>query len=283
MRRVIAVLAVLAVVLLPACAQQPEEEQAQKPGHLLVAAAAGKTQDAGSAKMAMEMKMTGGQQDMTITAEGAFEFTGQQRGFMKMDLGEMAAQSGMGEMELILDGTTIYMKMPNAAQMGVTTPWVKMDAKTMAGGQGLGQPGLGSSDPSQTMEMLRGVSDDVEEIGTEDIRGTSATHYKATLDLNKAVADAPAKTRKEMRQQLKILGTKTLPVDVWVDAEGLLRRMEMTVDMSKADMGGAPAGAVPTSMFMRMDLYDFGTDVNVKIPKAKDVTDFAKLQGRAGG
>lgn len=274
MRRIIAVLAVLAVGLLPACAQQQES------GQLRVAEAAEKTQDAGSAKIAMEMKMSGGAQEMTITAEGAFEFAGQGRGSMVMDLGEMGAQAGMGEMELIMDGTTVYMKLPNAAQMGIQTTWVKMDAEAMSGGQGLGQPGLANNDPSQTMEMLRGVSDDVEEVGTdEDVRGTSTTHYKATLDLEKALAEAPGKDKKAMRQQLEMLGTKTLPVEVWVDEEGLLRRMEMTMDLSKLDTGGAPAGSVPTSMFIQMDLYDFGTEVNVEPPPANDVTDFAKLQG----
>lgn len=278
MRRILAVLAVLAVGLLPACAQQQES------GQLRVANAAEKTQDAGSAKMAMEMKTTGGAQDISMSSEGAFEFGAEGRGSMVMDLGEMGAQAGMGKMEMIMDGTTVYMKMPNAAKMGIPTNWVKMDAEQMNGGQGLGQlSGLNNNDPSQTMEMLRGVSDDVEEVGTEDIRGTSTTHYEATLDLEKALADAPAETKKAMKQQLETMGTPTLPVDVWVDEEGLLRRMEVTVDLSKADTGGAPAGAAPTSMFMRMDFYDFGTEVNAEPPPANDVTDFAKLQGGAGG
>lgn len=276
MRRIIAVLALLAVGLLPACAQQQES------GQLRVAEAAEKTQDAGSAKMAMEIQMTGGPRDVSASGEGAFEFAEGGRGSMVMDLGEMGAQAGMGKLEIIMDGTTVYMKLPNAAQMGIPTTWVKMDAEQMNGGQGLGQPGLSNNDPTQTMDMLRGVSDDVEEVGTEDIRGTSTTHYKATIDLEKAIEEAPGKTKKAMQQQLDILGTTTLPVDVWVDEEGLLRRYETTVDMSNVDTGGAPAGSAPTSMFMRMDLYDFGTEVNVEPPPANEVTDFETLQGGGG-
>lgn len=278
MRRVIACLAVVAVALLGACGPQGSEASAQE----RVAQAAAATQEAGSAKMAMEMKMSGGAQEMTINAEGAFEFESQ-RGSMTMDLGALGAQMGGGKIEMITDGTILYMKMPNAAAMGVTTPWVKMDLEKMGGAAGMGQLSqLNNNDPSRTLDMLRGVSDDVEEVGTEDVRGTSTTHYKATIDLEKALAETPEDGREALQQQVQTLGTTTLPVDVWIDDEGLLRRQEVTMDLSNADTGGAPAGATPTSMFMRMEMFDFGAEVNVEPPPANQVTDIADMPGAGG-
>ena len=64
MRRIIAVLAVLAAGLLPACAQQASAAE-------LIAAAPDVTTDQGSARMSMKMDMLGGAQDVSITAEGA--------------------------------------------------------------------------------------------------------------------------------------------------------------------------------------------------------------------
>jgi hypothetical protein len=43
---------------------------------------------------------------------------------------------------------------------------------------------------------------------------------------------------------------------------------------------GATAGA---SMSMTMDIFDFGTPVNVEIPPASETTDFQELMGSMGG
>ena len=269
MRRLIMTAAFLVVALLAACGPQARS------GEELVVSSASATQDAGSANMAMVMRMSGGAQDVTINAKGAFDFESG-RGAMTMDMGDLGAQMGMGKIEMRTDGTTIYMKMP--AQMKPPTPWVKMDLDTMTGVPGMGQlQQFNNNDPRATMELLRGVAD-VEEVGSEEIRGTQATHYKATVDLEKAIAEAPEETKKAMRQQFKLLGLTEMPVDVWIDEEGLLRRQEITMDLSNVDTGGAPAGQVPTSMFMRMELFDFGTEVDVEPPPAGQVTDMADLQ-----
>ena len=269
MRRTIITAALVGVALLSACGPQaPSADE-------LVVSSASATQDAGSANMAMEMRMSGGAQEVTINATGAFEFdTG--RGAMTMNMGDLGAQMGMGDIEMRTDGTTIYMKMP--AAMNPPTPWVKMDLDTMTGVPGMGQlQQFNNNDPRATMELLRGVAD-VEELGSEEIRGTATTHYKGMVDLEKAIAEAPPETKKALRQQYQLLGITEVPVDVWVDDEGLLRRQDITMDLSKMDTQGAPAGQVPTSMFMRMELFDFGTDVDVKPPPAGQVTDMADLQ-----
>ena len=269
MRRSIWPAVLLTVALLAACG--PQASSAQE----LVASSAAATQDAGSANMAMEMRMAGGPQEMTITATGAFDFDSG-RGAMTMNLGDMGAQMGLGEVEMRTDGTIMYMKMP--AQMNPPTPWVKMDLETAAGAQGLGGVSqFNNNDPRQTLEMLRGVAD-VEEVGAEDVRGTATTHYTATVDLNKALEEASGESKKALQQQLDMLGTSEMPMDVWIDDEGLLRRQEVTMDLSNVDTGGAPAQQAPTSMFMRMELFDFGTQVDVEPPPAGQVTDMADLQ-----
>ena len=270
MRRLSTVFIVLLLVLAPACAKASAQER--------IAQAATKTTEAGSARFAMTMSMQGGAQEVTVDAEGAMEFASQKVA-MTMNLGELGAQAGMDTIEMLSEGQTIYMKFPNHEQLRLPTPWLKMDLGELTGVPGMESLSqLNSNDPSKTLEMLRGVSEDVEEIGTEDVRGTSTTHYKANMDLNKAIAEIPEEDREALEQQFEQLGTDTVPTEVWIDDEGLLRRQTSTVDLSKVK-GAASGGAAPTEMVIEMELFDFGAEVDVDAPPKAEVTDFAELQG----
>ena len=271
MRRIIAVLAVLAVGLLPACAQASAAER--------IAAAPDVTTEQGSARMTLKMDMLGGAQDVSVAAEGAVDFESQ-TSTMTMDMSALGAQAGMGELEVLTQGTTIYMKFPNYQQMGIPTEWVKMDLEKMTGLQGMESLSqMNNNDPGKQMEMLRGVSEEVEEVGTEDVRGTETTHYKATIEIDKALEEMPEEARDSFSKQFETLGVDTLPTEIWLDEDGLLRRQKVSVDMSKAQGAPAAGGQMPTEMVMDMEFYDFGAEVDVEPPPANEVTDFAELQG----
>lgn len=263
---------ILSVLLvLPGCTQASAQER--------IAQAPAATVESGTARTTLTMAMTGGAQDVTITAEGVVDLQGQ-RASMTMDLGEATAQSGMGSMEMINDGTIVYMKLSNAEQLGLPTPWLKMDLEQMEGMQGMGELQQLNNDPAKSMEMLRGVSGDVEEVGTEEIRGEPTTHYRATMDLEKAAEQAPDEARATIRYQIDQLGTSTVPVDVWIDEEGRLRRQ--TFDMDLSNIEGAGVEGAPQAMRMEMELFDFGTEVEIEPPPEDQVTDFAELQGMGG-
>jgi hypothetical protein len=71
------------------------------------------------------------------------------------------------------------------------------------------------------------------------------------------------------------LGGEGVPFEVFVDEDGLLRRM--TMDMNMAIEGEQ------VSMKMSMDYFDFGVAVNVQAPAAKDVFDATGMLGRRLG
>ena len=271
MSRITAALVVLLLGLLPGCAQQASAQER-------IAQAPAATQEEQSAQIAMEMVMTGGQQDVTVTAEGAVDFA-EQRMTMTMKMGEELAGAGLGEIRMITDGTTVYMEMPNAQDLGLPTAWVKMDVEDMTGMQGMGELQQMSNDPTKSMDMLRGVSDDVTEVGSEEVRGEPTTHYEAVIDLEKARDQAPEEAQAFLQQQIDVLGASTMPVDVWIDEEGRLRRQRIDVDMSKAaeTMPGAPS-----NMSVTIDMFDFGAPVDAEPPPADEVTDLAEMQGGAG-
>lgn len=276
MRRLTAALAALALLILPACAQQASAQER-------IAQAPAATLEAGTARMSMDMSVTGGQQDFSMTGEGAIDFDSEQA-TMTLDLGELGAQTGMDSLEMVTEGTTIYMKLPNAAQMGLPTDWVKMDIEDMEGMQGFSDLQQMSNDPAKSMEMLRGVSEDVTEVGSEEVRGISTTHYTATIDLEKAAEEVPSEFAETMRQQIKTLGSKTLPIDAWIDDEGRMVRQRFTMDLSKIDKaaGGDGGGGAQGEMTMTMEMFDFGAEVDVAPPPDSDVTDFKDLQGAGG-
>lgn len=268
MNRIIAALAVPLLALLPGCSQEASAQER-------IAQAPAATQEEQSARMSMEMAMTGRQQDVTVTAEGAVDFAGQ-RMTMTMSMGEELAGAGFGELRMIAEGTTVYMEMPNAQELGLPTAWVKMDAEDMAGMQDMGELQQMSNDPTKSMQMLRGVSEDVTEVGSEEVRGEPTTHYRATIDLEKARDQAPEEARPFLQQQIDVLGASAMPTDVWIDEAGRLRRQRVDVDMSKA--AEAMPGA-PTNMSVTIEIFDFGAPVDAEPPPADEVTDLAEMQG----
>ena len=271
MRRIIAGLALLAVGLVPACAQASAAER--------IAQAPEVMSDQGSARMSMKVDMLGGAQDISITSEGAVDFEAK-ASTMTMDMSALGAQAGMGELEILTEGTTIYMKFPNYQQMGIPTEWVKVDLEKMAGLPGMESLSqMNSNDPNRQLDMLRGVSDEVEEIGTEDVRGTETTHYKATIEIDKAVEAMPSEAQAALSKQFETLGLETIPTEIWLDEEGLLRRQKITTDLSKAQGAAAAGGQAPTEAVIDIEFYEFGAEVNVEPPPANEVTDFNELQG----
>jgi hypothetical protein len=272
MSRITASLVVLLVALLPGCG--PSEASAQE----RIAQAPAATQSEQSALMSMEMVMTGGQEDVTITAEGGVDFANE-RSTMTLNMGDQLAEAGFGKLRLIMDGTIMYMEMPNAQELGLPTAWVKMDLEEMTGAQGLGELQQMGNDPTKSMEMLQGVSDDVTEVGAEDVRGEPTTHYRATVDLEKARDRAPEGTRAFIQQQIDVLGTSTMPLEVWLDDAGRLRRQRVDMDLSQ--MAASTPGA-PTHVTTTVEMFDFGAAVDAEPPPADEVSDFADLQGMGG-
>ena len=116
------------------------------------------------------------------------------------------------------------------------------------------------------------------------IRGVDTTHYQATLDLGKAIdrAEVPPALREKLEQLLTPQGADApkLPADVWVDGDGLVRRIRLHLDLGSflGAAGNGDSAAAP-SMTVSMDLYDFGAPVNVVAPPADQVDGSQGLSG----
>lgn len=256
----------------------------------VVAAAATKSVDAGSAKVSFTVSMSGpaGGGLFDLTGRGEQDFA-HQRAHMTMDMGSMlqnlpgakrSLPPGSSVMEMIQDGPTLYMRSPLLASVaGASRPWIKLDVSTLGGlGDGGTNPfGATQGDPSRMLEMLAGASDAVVQVGREQVDGTSTTHYRAEVSMDRAIDRLPARQRDQLKpmagQFAQLTGARTFPVDVWIDGAGLPRKVQMALEIR----GTATGVTVPAlTMTMTLELSDWGTPVTVTPPPADQVTDVSR-------
>jgi hypothetical protein len=246
----------------------------------IITAAATKTAAAGTSQveMTMEMHLMGQTVNMVGTGENDLDA---QRSHMTMTMeSDSPAFPAMGDIEVVSDGTKVYMKypmgFPGAPSGSESKPWVMLDASEAGGAfGGMGQPGSG--DPTQYLEFLKGVSGGIETVGDEEVRGVTTTHYRAMMDFEKVLDQASGDRKEEMDAFLEQLrsqvGKTEMPIDIWIGADGLMRRMAMDFSTD----GGA--GDVSMQMKMTIEMFDFGEPVDIQIPPASEVTKVDNFMG----
>ena len=258
-----------------------------KGGDQVLAAAGEATVDAGTSRMAMTVSASApaaasptdpaaaavpSSEDFELSLEGVIDYeTG--HGILTMDMGALGIPGApAGEAEMRLLGSVIYMRMPGSELGG--RPWIKFDLETLGEDGQSPVPGLNpaSNDPRGVLDALRGVSGEVKDVGGEKIRGVDTTHYRASVDIEKAQEAVPEERRDDFATFSEQLGIDTLPIDVWVDEEGRARRFAYEIE---APAAGDDATGMVTLV---IDLYDFGVAVDVEAPPEAEVTDFGELQ-----
>ncbi|MEX0990942.1 MAG: hypothetical protein WD004_01540 [Actinomycetota bacterium] len=250
----------------------------------------------GTVKMDFTISMEGmGGFPGSDTGDGAgMSFTGHAEVDEANDLGKFTMEIPFaGQMEMIQDGDVTYMKSAMFSGFlggDASKPWVKMDMSELGPEYGdVSSLGGGSNNPADMFAALQGVTDDLQDMGTETIDGVETTHYAGTVDLQKAMEQVPESERAELEQSYAgleaQLGGFTMPFDVWVDGDGLVRRVAFTFDLSNlgGELAATPVpGMQDLKMVMTMDLYDYGVPVDIQIPPADQVSDIGDMGGGFG-
>ena len=269
MRRPLLPLVLLLALVASACGgSEPTAEQVSPDAIVL---AASKTKEAGTYKADVTATMDIVGQSIDMSGTGAFDGTNQ-RGHMSY---AMNLNGQDVDMEMVFAYPVVYMELPaeSGALPGGKT-WIKMDFEK------LGQQGgfdfsqmmqAGQTDPSQGLDFLRGASG-VQAVGNEDVHGVPTTHYTGVVDLRSLGTEHP-EMKPSIDQLTEQSGISRVPIEVWIDDDGLVRRIKQT-------LGGNGSG-LQMNMTMTTDLYDFGTEVNVEEPPADEVVDFSELTGQS--
>ncbi len=191
-----------------------------------VAAAA---MEAGSAHIEGTTLLMG--QDLTVT--------GDVQAGARLDefkLAAVAEMGGQGSVELRLVDSVVYVKLPTGLSL-TDKPWVKLDLSDPENpiGAQFGQL-ISSLDPSKFHQLDSAVVE-LENLGSEDVRGVAATHYRVIIDTTKAleVLDLGKVAGVEAAEVLETL-PKTVVSDVWVDDDALLVKVAGDLGSAKTEM-----------------------------------------------
>jgi hypothetical protein len=247
---------------LVACGSDSGSAGAQQDGPAAVRGAYAKTTAAKGARMTLKTQSTASGQSLTANGDGVIDFvSGNSRTTM--------TSQGQKVQQRVISGV-LYQQVPaeQRARTSGNKPWIKIDLKKIA--EQSGQSASALTDPAQSASYLKAVSDkDVKKAGTAKIGGADTTRYKVNVDVAKLAAQGGSDPAK-LEQQLG----KTLPVNVWLDSAGRIRREQ--IDMKVNSAGSAAAAKVSTVI----EFSDFGANADVKAPAAKDTSD---MTGKATG
>jgi hypothetical protein len=262
---------------------------------LTEAASASAEAPSGRFDLSLEMTYAGLGMPFRFTGQGAYD-TEADRAAFTLDMSALAkllgsfGAGGSGgpdlspdawQIEAIQDGAVVYLRFPAIAeQLPAGKTWVRVDAQESAKAAGLDLSDLEQftgEDPRTLLDFLEGVSGEIETVGSEELRGVTTTHYRATIDLRNYERLVPPGERKAIRAMLGDLveqaGLTEMPVDVWLDDDGYVRKVYLSFAASPA----GPAGALEASVVL--ELYDYGADVAIVPPPAADVADASALGG----
>lgn len=229
-----------------------------------IAAAAVKSARAGSVEA--DFKISGAGVDGSGT--GVFNTGASRTGQLSM---KVSVNGVSVPIDTVVTGNVLYMRSSLFSRLGVSggKQWIKVDLGKLAQQQGIDLSSLANANPTpaSALEYLRGASR-VRTVGTDSIQGVDTTHYKVTVDLERAAARSTGSTRRSLRRVIQTTGVKKLPVDVWIDGKNYLRKLAYA----------QPAGN--GSVRISMELHDYGPPITVKPPPASSVADLSQALNR---
>jgi hypothetical protein len=166
------------------------------------------------------------------------------------------------EWDQILASDATYTRIPRELFPGSSNAaWLKLGAGSK------GQPpfGFGPSDPARLLDLLKAASS-VHQVKSGEERGVPVARYRATLDLERALRELPDDERAAFRaliRQYWVDGAeKGIPLDLAVDYDGLLRRVDITI---------------PEGQELTVEFFDYGLDVVAKPPPSDQVVTLEEL------
>ena len=219
----------------------------------VVTSAATKTAQVKGASVAMTGKISTPSGPLVMQANGVFALD-QKQG--RLDIRFSGAESLT--MTELFDDYVLYMKAPELSSAAHGKTWLELDVRKYVKALGGNLSELTSGNPSDMLQRLRATGT-VRQAGTGTVRGVSATHYVASIDVDKVAKQSGlgklfAKTKIEYS-----------PEEVWIDRSGYLRRIKTSYS--------AEAQGKKVAIAVTMDFFDLGAPVHVALPAPADVYD----------
>jgi hypothetical protein len=257
--------ALVLVLALAGCGGSGGGGSAAKPTNAIEAAAL-KTSQAGSVRTDFSISSSGG---VAGTGSGVFNSGKDRSGQLTMNVTTNGRQVAI---DTVIVGNTVYVRSPLISQrLPSGKQWVKVDLKQAAKAANVDLSSLLSANPTPggALAYLQGSSA-IKKLGTEQVGGIPTTHYRVVVDLQQAADRASGSDKDALEQAIKAAGTTTLPVEVWVDSQDYVRKIEY-----KSQASGQSAD-------LTMEMHDFGSPVPITAPATNEVVDLLQALGGGG-
>ncbi|MEZ5133680.1 MAG: hypothetical protein R2699_01110 [Acidimicrobiales bacterium] len=293
-----------------------------------LAEAATRTSDAGTGRVEVTMRLTAGLSDVgpgavELTGSGAFD-TQAQRSSMALAMDGVLGMLGNGEgdgedggagvaFETVTDGAVVYVRSPaSGVVIDGGDRWVRLDPDELAAEADArgADPSIVEDldqlaapmpvlDPAALLDWLTAAGAEVTVVGAERVNGVDTTHQRATLELGDLAQRLDPEARTELERSTANLSGSAgalldtpLPVDVYVDDEGLVRRVVLTLGFGDEATTGAPGSAGSggagigggiddlfgdLSMTITVDYLDLGEPVDIVVPDRADTVGVGDL------
>src|SRR4029453_17739412 len=228
-----------------------------------IAQAAKKTSNTGS--LEADFGIAG--QGLTGSGSGVFDNGENPAGQLNMTVD--AGGGNRIPVDTVVTGDVFSIRSPAFARtLANDKQWIKLDLAKLAQQRGVDLGGLlnASPTPNNALAYLAGA-EDVEKVGSEKVGGSDTTHYRVRVDVSDAAKKASG-TAKSSLQGVQAIGVKKVPMDVWLDPNGYIRKV------SYQEHAGRQQAAKVT-----MKLHDFGGRVAIAPPPSDSVVDLTQLQG----
>jgi hypothetical protein len=203
------------------------------------------------------------------------------------DLELMQAFFGDDPVEFRVIGGATYIKWDLIGLfLGADTEWVSFpadgydDAYDSVAGFGVDQ----FASPDDLVAMLEDVWA-VEEVGSDTVRGVATTHYAGVIDVAILLDQL---TSAEVREAERELGASIsdvfgdMPVDVWIDGDGHVRRTRIVMEFSDYGSAGTIAEEFFGSIVLDYEFFNLGGAVSIAVPPIADVTEVSESSVASG-
>lgn len=160
---------------------------------------------------------------------------------------------------------------------GQEDAWLSLGADDLGTAtEGFGFGG-GNMNPTDLLDSLSAANANVEDLGTETVRGVEARHVRALVDVEALAAELDAAEQAELEEQLGDLTNAAYPIELWVGVDdGLLYRYQIDLTGDALVSADAPPGA---SAFVSFEFFDHGVSPGITAPPADQVVDGESILG----
>ena len=259
---------VLGAALLTGCAGSGggggdgQAQPSARPLAELVQAGAASTATTGSSKLTLTSQTRSGGQEVVVVGTGAYDHAAHKGRLVFSVPGVEGKPASAASIEERVLGEDLYLSLPQPP--GVFYRLKLADVATTSLGS--------SSDPTSVLQALREVTD-VEDAGRVELRGVEVTRYRGELDVQRALAGATGNAKRVLETTLGATDAEQVPFEAYLDDQGRVVKLVVELELQP---GPATGGRNVTSR-STLELYDFGTAVDVVAPPAASVRDGAPL------